>query len=299
MMKTRVIIALIVITLSSCHSAKKANSYELKVEVQGHRGDRGNFPENSLPAFYSSIDKGAEVIELDVVVSKDGQIVVSHEPFMSSEYMSLPDGTPVTKAMEKSLNLYEMTYAEIRKYDGGSRGNVRFSDQRKIKTYKPLLSEMIDSVEAYANRKNKARVRYNLEIKSLPWEYNKSQPEPAVFVDKVMTIVSQKGISSRMNIQSFDPFIVNEVMIRYPKMTTAFLTDKAGVAKNLQLLKKKPQIYSPHYSKVNPEMIDSLRQLGIRIIPWTVNEIHDIERMLSYKVDGIITDYPERVLGRR
>lgn len=289
----------LVIACQSAKNTKSADSLKPKVEVQGHRGDRGSFPENSIPAFYSAIDKGADVIELDVVISKDGEVVVSHEPFMLSLYMTQPNGDSIPKKIETSFNIYKMNYEEVRKFDSGSKGNKLFPGQKKMKTYKPLLSEMIDAVEAHAAKTGAKPVRYNVEIKSGASEYGKTQPNPKVFVDKVMAVLKKKKVTDRMNIQSFDPAIVNEVMERYPGTVTAILTGSSGVAKNLSALKKKPEIYSPHFSQVNPGMLDSLRKMNIRIIPWTVNEVKDIEKMLNYKVDGIITDYPERVLGRR
>ncbi|RZJ67274.1 MAG: glycerophosphodiester phosphodiesterase [Flavobacterium sp.] len=285
--------------IPSCKNTQQLSNNKQKVEVQGHRGDRGNFPENSLPAFYSAIDKGVDVLELDVVISQDDQVVVSHEPFMSSAYVLQPNGDSIPKSTEATFNLYKMPYSEIRKFDIGSKGNKLFPKQNKIKTYKPSLAEMIDSVEAYASRKKAKPVRYNIEIKSVPWEYAKTQPNPDVFVDLVMKVIRQKKIDNRINIQSFDPFILNEITKRYPQTVTAFLADKPGIAKNLSMLKKKPEIFSPHYSAVNAAMIDSLAKMNIKIIPWTVNETKDIDRMLSLKVDGIITDYPEKVLERR
>lgn len=106
-------------------------------EVQGHRGDRGNFPENTIPAFLSAVKKGADVIELDVVISKDQKVVVSHETFMSSQYMLDLEGKPITKEKEKSYNLYEMTYDSIKKFDSGSRG--RFSGTAKNENLQTII----------------------------------------------------------------------------------------------------------------------------------------------------------------
>ena len=133
------------------------------IQVQAHRGDRGYFPENTLPAFYSAIDKGADVIELDLVISKDKKVVVSHDTFMHSAYISWPNGNPVTKDEEKKSNLYQMKYDSIRSFDAGFRTNPAFPDQKSVKTYKPLLSEMIDSIENYIVKNNKQRIRYNIE----------------------------------------------------------------------------------------------------------------------------------------
>src|SRR5690606_18139364 len=157
-------------------------------DLQGHRGDRGNFPENTIPAFLSAVKKGADVVELDVVISKDGKVVVSHEPFMSSLYVTTPAGDSIAKETERSYNLHEMTYDSIRKYDTGSKGNKNFTQQQKMRTYKPLLEEVIDSVENYVKANNSKPVHYNIEIKSEEKEYGISQPQPSVFVDMVMKV---------------------------------------------------------------------------------------------------------------
>lgn len=290
--------ALTVLAIYSCGSQKAITSKN-KIEVQGHRGDRGNFPENSIPAFISAIKKGVDVVELDVVISKDQKVVVSHEPFMSSQYMLDFEGKPVTKEKQKSFNLYEMTYDSIRKFDSGSRGNTNFPQQQKQKTYKPLLSEMIDSVEEYISRNNLKPVRYNIEIKSEKLEYGKSQPEPEVFTEMVMKIIKEKNIEQKINIQSFDPTILNVMHKKYPKVKLAYLVGEGAVAKNLLLLDFKPEIYSPNYKLLNKEAVVSLRSLKMRIIPWTVNEEQDIDNMIKLQVDGIITDYPERVLRKQ
>ncbi|WP_163399409.1 glycerophosphodiester phosphodiesterase family protein [Flavobacterium fluviatile] len=291
------VLGLLAFLFIACNSVKKQHLNTSKTEVQGHRGDRGNFPENSLPAFKSAVEKGVDVIELDVVISKDHKVVVSHEPFMSSHYVMTPDGSLISKENEKSFNLYTMNYDSIRKFDIGSKGNALFPQQQKIKTYKPLLAEVLDSIEDYAKMKRHKPIRYNIEIKSNKEEYGKSQPQPDVFVDLLMQVLKSKAILERVNIQSFDPLPLNILRKKYHEVTIAFLTNKPGIEKNLAQLDFKPEIYSPHFKLVNTQFCDSLRKKGIKIIPWTVNEPADISAMISFEVDGIISDYPERVLG--
>ncbi|WDF65999.1 glycerophosphodiester phosphodiesterase family protein [Flavobacterium sp. KACC 22763] len=300
MLKVKGIICVLiaVLTAYSCKS-QKAVTAKRTIEVHGHRGDRGNFPENSIPAFLSAVKKGADVVELDVVISKDQKVVVSHEPFMSSQYMSDTEGKPITKDKERSYNLYEMTYDSIRKFDGGSRGNTAFPMQQKQKTYKPLLLEVIDSVEQYIAKNNLKPVRYNIEIKSEKSDYGKRQPEPKAFTDLVMKIIKEKGVERKINIQSFDPTVLNVIHKRYPKIKIAYLVGEGSIAENLSLLDFKPEIYSPHYKLLNQAEVDSLRLMKMRIIPWTVNEDAAIDNMILLQVDGIITDYPEKVLKRR
>ncbi|WP_347049240.1 glycerophosphodiester phosphodiesterase family protein [Flavobacterium olei] len=290
-------IVIAVMAICSCGIQKTVTS-KSKTEVQGHRGDRGNFPENSIPAFISAIKKGVDVLELDVVISKDQKVVVSHEPFMSSQYMLDLDGKPVSKEKQKSYNLYEMTYDSIRKFDSGSRGNTAFPQQQRQKTYKPLLSEIMDNVEQYIAKNNLRPVRYNIEIKSEKLEYGKSQPQPEAFVKMVMQIIKEKRMEEKINIQSFDPVVLNVMHKEYPKIKIAYLVGEGAVSKNLSQLDFKPEIYSPNYKLLNKEAVNSLRSMQIKVIPWTVNDEQDIDAMFKLKVDGIITDYPERVLRK-
>lgn len=297
---TRILNALflfVIVGLTFC-CATKIQKSKKTVEVQGHRGDRGNFPENTIPAFLSAVKKGADVIELDVVISKDQKVVVSHENFMSAQYMSDFEGKPISKDKEHTYNLYEMSYDSIKRFDSGSRGNAGFPAQKKIKTYKPLLAEMIDSIENYIGRNKLRPVRYNIEIKSEKEDYGKRQPQPEQFCDMVMKVIKSKNIEDKINIQSFDPIILNVMHKNYPKTKIAFLTGEGTLRKNLSKLDFTPEIYSPNFKLLNKEAVDSLRILKMKIIPWTVNDEKDIDRMLQLKVDGIITDYPERVLKK-
>lgn len=291
-------LGLLFVFIVSCKYSPITDVKPDRIEVQGHRGDRGSFPENTIPAFLSAVNKGADVIELDVVISKDRKVVVSHEPFMSSAYVIAPDGTAIKKSEEKTFNLYKMTYDSIRQFDTGSNGNKSFPQQRKMKTYKPLLSEVFDSVATYINRHKLKQIRYNIEIKSEKSEYGISQPQPAEFVDMVMKEISARDLYENINIQSFDAEILNVMHKKYPGIMLAYLTDEAGIEKNLNRLNFVPEIYSPYYKLVNDKFVDSLRIKKMKVIPWTVNNTNDIEKMMSLKVDGIITDYPERVVKR-
>ncbi|MEP6647758.1 MAG: glycerophosphodiester phosphodiesterase family protein, partial [Saprospiraceae bacterium] len=137
-----------------------------KIDWQGHRGCRGLMPENTMPGFMKAVELGVTTLELDVVISKDGQVVVSHEPWMSSIICSHPDGTPVTKSEEKTLNLYNMDYSEIQTYDCGKRGNPDFPSQMQVGTVKPTLKMVIRSVEVFAAENKFRQPRYNIELKS-------------------------------------------------------------------------------------------------------------------------------------
>lgn len=275
---------------------RQDQSENINIQVQGHRGDRGNFPENTIPAFISAAKKGADVIELDVVISKDKKVVVSHEPFMHSLYVVTPSGDTISEENQERFNLFEMTYDSIRKFDVGTKGNRLFPDQKKQQAYKPLLAEAIDSVENFIEKNGLPEVKYNIELKSLENKYAVYQPEPKEFVELVMQVVRSSNLQGKMNLQSFDVNVLNEIHQNYPEVETAYLVSAEGIKKNLELLDYRPEIYSPHFSQVkNSAFVDSIKTMNMKLIPWTINEPDAIEQMIDLKVDGIITDYPERV----
>ena len=273
-------------------------------DLEGHRGCRGLMPENTIPAFLKALSLGVNTLEMDVVISQDGQVVVSHEPYMNAEFCLRPDGVPVTKAEQKTLILYRIPYAEIKKYDTGSNGNVRFPEQQKQKTYKPLLTDVIAAAEAYRAENKLPPFGYNIELKSETDQYDVSQPQPAPFCKLVNAVLETAKIEpSRIVIQSFDFAVLQEWNTQMAAKTllqvrlSALVENIRGVAHNLGKLGFKPAIYSPNYQLVGRESIAELHGQGIKVIPWTVNTPADMRRMLELGVDGLITDYPDRAKG--
>ncbi|WP_081210670.1 glycerophosphodiester phosphodiesterase family protein [Salegentibacter sediminis] len=295
-----------VLIISSCKSTQERESestgdniQQNNIQVQGHRGDRGSYPENTIRSFYSAIEKGANVIELDVVISGDNKVVVSHEPYMHSLYMLDPSGDSIPEADQKKYNFYTMAYDSIRKFDAGSKGNKLFPDQKAMASYKPLLSELIDSVETFIQKHNYQPIKYNIELKSGEKHYGKFQPFPEEFVNLVMAVVSEKKINDFSNIQSFDTRILNYLNKAYPEMEVGYLISGVGIPRQLAKLDFKPDNYNPYFGLVESrEFVDSVKALDMKLIPWTVNTQEDISRMIELEVDGIITDYPERVIEK-
>lgn len=296
------LIALMTISVACKNVPEKDNistkGHNKEWEVQGHRGQRGHYPENSIPGYLAAIKKGVDVIELDVVISGDKKVVVSHEPFMSSLYVLTPSGDTIPKKEQRKYNFYKMPYDSIRKFDIGSKGNKFFAGQKKMKTYKPLLSEVIDSVEAYVKKNDLKPVKYNIELKSAKPQYGKTQPRPKPFIAMVMKIIKEKGIEDHMDIQSFDTQVLNVTHEKFPEAEIGYLVSSEGIKKNLEKLRFTPDVYSPHYNLVkSKEFVDSIHQLKMRLVPWTVNDTLAIKKMDSLGVDGVITDYPERALN--
>lgn len=284
-MKSTIISALLLLTIPALS--------QQKIMKQGHRGCRGNMPENTIAAMKKAMDLGVDVLELDVVISKDRQVVVSHDTYMSPDFMLKPSGDTISAAESKSLLLYAMDYSEIKKYDAGSKPHPQFPQQQHFKTYRPLLSELIDSVDNYAKKKTLPLPFFNIEIKSQPKGDNTEHPGTQEFTDLVMKVCKSKRIAARMNIQSFDIRPLQLLHQQYPDMMLSYLTANVkSVDDNLKELGFTPAFYSPYYKTVTKEVVESCHQKGMKIVPWTANTKEEIKTLQALGVDGVITDYP-------
>jgi glycerophosphoryl diester phosphodiesterase len=192
---------------------------------QGHRGARGLMPENSIPAFKKALDLGVTTLELDVVVSKDKQIVVSHDPFFAADICLQPDGKEINKKEEKTYNLFTYTYNQIKEFDCGSKGNVRFPEQQKMKVCKPLLSEVFIAMEQYQKDKNLPAFAYNIEIKSSVDGDNIYHPAPEEFSDLVYQVIKSNIPLDRIIVQSFDFRALQYWHQKYPEVKLAALVE--------------------------------------------------------------------------
>lgn len=264
-------------------------------DKEGHRGCRGLMPENTIPAYLKAIDIGVTTLEMDAVITKDSQVIMSHEPFFNHDITTRPDGSFVKADEERSLNIYAMTYAEVKKYDVGLKPNPRFPQQQKMPAVKPRLADVIDSVEAYVAKNHRHPVQYNIETKCTPATDNIYHPEPGRFVDLLMAVILSKKIESHVIIQSFDIRSLQYLHKKYPSIKTALLveaSDKKTFALQLQSLGFIPTIYSPEHTIVTPLLVKQCHDTGIQIMPWTVDDRPTIEQLKKLGVDGIISDYP-------
>jgi glycerophosphoryl diester phosphodiesterase len=263
-------------------------------DIEGHRGCRGLYPENTIVAFLEAVRLGVNTLEMDVVVSKDGKLVVSHDPTLNPDICSGADGKPVSAG----IRIYNLTYDEIKKFDCGSRGNPKFPDQKKVAAFKPLLSDVIDSVEKYILQNHLPAVQYNIETKSTPEGDDVEHPKPAVFSKMLYDLLKQKNVLSKCIIQSFDPRTLQEIKKMDASVKLALLVFNAeGFEGNIKTLGFNPNIYSPNFILVNKKLIQKCHQQNIQIIPWTVNEEKKMMKMKALGVDGIITDYPDKAIS--
>jgi glycerophosphoryl diester phosphodiesterase len=285
-MKRSVII--IFITLINLVNVNAQFSYDL----QGHRGARGLMPENTIPAMIKALDLGVTTLELDLAVTKDGEVVVSHEPYMNPVICLTPDGKEIA-AGDKTYNIFQMDFSEVIQFDCGSKFHSGFPQQVKFHVSKPRLSDLIDVVEKYVSDMGLTKPNYNIEIKSSPDGDGVYHPAPKEFSDLVYHLINEKLDWNRVNIQSFDFRVLQYMHQAYPEVTLAMLVETAGKpAEQLAELGFEPEIYSPYFAALTKETVDQFHQKGMKVIPWTVNSTEQMERLLNMGVDGIITDYP-------
>lgn len=261
---------------------------------QGHRGARGLYPENTIGAMEEALKYPVTTLEMDVVVSKDNKVVVSHEPWMNEDICLDPEGKRIRN---KQFNLYQMDYAEIQKFDCGSLDYKRFPGQKKVSVGKPTIDKLIDVTEATLKRLNRENVEYNIEIKSTPEDQKAGfQPPVEKFSDLVIKTILEKLPYSKFTIQSFDWRVLQYINKTYPNVRLVALKEE-GISpeKDLKALGFKPYVYSPYYKELKANHVIAFHKEGVKVIPWTVNTVPEMEEIVQLNVDGIITDYPDLI----
>ena len=256
------------------------------LEVQGHRGARAVYPENTMAGFEYALSVGAHTIELDVGVTKDDRVVVAHDPFVNPELCLGPNGVRI----EKPIPIRSLTLAEVRAYDCGSLPNPRFPKQKRMKATMPSLEEVLLFMKEHP------RARLNVETKIVP-SHPELSPSPDRFAELVVELLVEHGMVERSTVQSFDRRTIIAAKKRAPKLSIAQLTgenapDFVALAKAIGA-----DIVSPNHLWITKEDVDALHHAGVRVIPWTANDEQSWERLVSIGVDGIITDDPAALIA--
>lgn len=268
---------------------------------QAHRGGKSLYPENTVPAMKNALKMNVTTLEMDLAITKDKKVILSHDAFLSPELVTKPNGTYIPKDSGFYYKIYDMSYVKIQTFDVGLKKLNNYPDQKKMKVQKPLFSDVIDACEAYSRELKRPLPFYNIETKTRPFSDNIFHPEPKEFVNLMMKIIIDKGIQDRVIIQSFDPRTLEILHKEYPTIKTALLIEKVddkklaqqrayfpnvpvekfklypnhlnGVAGDMKFLSFTPTIYSPDHNLVTPELVKECHALGMKVIPWTVNTI--------------------------
>jgi glycerophosphoryl diester phosphodiesterase len=258
-------------------------AYAVDFDWQGHRGARGLYPENTINGMKLATEFPITTLELDVVVSKDNQVVVSHEPWMSEEIC--------LGAKNKDAQIYKRTYKEIQNFDCGSKIHPRFPQQKKIKEIKPLLSELLIQFKD-------TKYKFNIEIKSSTENEKKGlQPGFKEMSDLVVAEVAKVLPVERYTIQSFDWRVLKHIHKTYPRIALVALRETKYQAKDIiKELGFKPAAFSPDSKLLKASDISYFHSEKIKVIPWTVNTVEEMKKLIALGVDGIITDYPNLII---
>jgi glycerophosphoryl diester phosphodiesterase len=264
-----------------------------EIELQGHRGARGLWPENSIYGFLKTLELGVNVIELDIVVSGDYKILVSHDPFFNPHYCLDPNGKIISS--KNAFNIFQMPYEEIKKFDCGSKIHPHFPIQEKLFAAKPLLADVIKTVDKKCLALGIDPIRLNIEIKSEAKWYGNHQPKTTDEYAQLIVKTLEETPFHRYYLQSFDEKILESVYSLAPKIELAYLVQNQELSNfNIDALSFPIIIISPEYQLLSRELVKEFQKQGLKVIPWNVNEKKDMLRLIDWGIDGIITDYPNR-----
>lgn len=270
---------------------------EKTLELIGHRGATGLAPENTIPAFKKALEHNVDAIELDVVISGDEQVVVSHEPWFRHDICLTPEGDSISKESQKDYLIYEMDYKQIAEYDCGSVQRPGYPEQENQPLAKPLLKDAVQKVESYIAENNLEHVDYKVEIKSKSAWYeddNKIQPTPERASEMVYEVLVKEGIIDRVDIFAFNPRVLDKFEEIDSTIPRVFLIPKSktDLEENLSELNSLPDVYATNYTLINSNLVEQVQNKDMQLYAWTVNEYEDMVELVNVGINGIISDYP-------
>lgn len=267
-------------------------------DIQGHRGCRGLYPENSIPGFLHAIDLGVTTLEFDAVISKDHQVVISHEPFMSHYICTDSNGRDINEENELSHNMYELTYEQIKMYDCGSTADSRYPDRKNLSVHKPSLADVVGAVKNHLKQIDRESILYNIEIKRKEEWDNSYHPDYKSFADLVINEILRLEIQEYTTVQCFNVPTLQYVKEAYPDIKLVYLIQNTNsIETNIETLGFIPEIYSPYFKLINEDVVSYCNTNNVRLIPWTANELQDMIDLIDIGVHGIITDYPDILIN--
>jgi glycerophosphoryl diester phosphodiesterase len=295
-----------------------ASSPAVAFDLQGHRGARGLAPENTIEAFTTALAIGVTTLELDLAMTRDGVLVVHHDEWLNPDTTRDANGNFLSAP---GTAIHALTLEQVRRYDvgrikPGTAYASRFSQQRPMDGARiPTLAEVFDLVR----RTGAGHVRFNVETKITPTS-GTEVPPPEIFAGTVARAIQAAGLTARATVQSFDWRTLVVLRRVAPEIERVCLTSEQPDWDTIERGRPGPSpwtagldvddyggstprlvaaaacsVWSPALRDLTGESIAQAKALGLKVIPWTVNERPDMERLIALGVDGIITDYPDRL----
>ncbi|MGA0196761.1 MAG: glycerophosphodiester phosphodiesterase family protein [Schleiferiaceae bacterium] len=286
-MKHSILVLCCAVLLTNCTRPERT------LDLQGHRGARGLYPENTLVGFTAALGiPEVRTLELDLCVTQDDQLIISHEPWFNDSICEVTDTTHEGFA----YSLYKMTYDSITQFDCGAKGHLDFPNQQPTPAHKPLLRELFSTIQSEGLR----WPHFNIEIKSHPNGDNMYHPRPHKFAALVASELiaaheeyPEADLLNHITVQSFDPRVLREMRKTALPVKLALLSEEERTpAEQMDELGFPVDIYSPNYAQITPELIAWCHFRRIAVIPWTVNDLEQMQALVDMGVDGIISDYP-------
>jgi glycerophosphoryl diester phosphodiesterase len=249
--------------------------------VHGHRGARAMYPENTIPAYSYAIDAGADVLEMDVAVTKDNVLVMSHDPHINPEICTGP---------HPGIAIHELTLAELREYDCGALKNPHFPKQT------PVPGTRIPTLDEVLSLSTRGNFQYNIETKIFA-DHPELTPPPDDFARMMLELIRKHKLEKRVMVQSFDFRTLHAMKRMAPEIRLVALWE--GKARPFPEIAHEAEagIISPEFRLVTPEQVQAAHAANLEVVPWTADRPEDWQRLIDAGVDAIITDDPAALIA--
>ena len=261
--------------------------------VHGHRGARAKLPENTLPSFVYAVEQGVDFLEMDMAVTSDGEIVISHDPRINPVICQGPDGKRI---VGEGPVIHSLTLAQVKTFDCGTIQNPKFTEQApQPGTRIPRLDEVFTMVEKLKHS-NAKKVQFNIETKIFA-DHPELTVTPEEFVKTFLAVVDRHHLRARVVLQSFDYRTLETSKWLAPEVRISALSEnrKEDLAESVKKLKA--EISSPDWEMLTAEAVEKLHAAGAQVHPWTANTPEAWTKLLEMKVDGIISDDPAALIA--